>query len=209
MKSARSVVTEVDNKLSGISKRYVVGLTVVRGQVEILGRMEGHRSWHTDHRSGTAGKLFQNGWFLAGTRGSSDTAENISYTINLVKVGEVSIRETAIPSSSLYDSLAVGDSIACILSSDKSRMFAVNNFSNGTNLAWQPNWGGLATGRLLFGVVSGIGALCLVRSFSSASGFILSLAAVAVGVVGFRIAYLALRRSQEIWLQALGMIAKP
>ena len=199
-----NTLNSANGKLNDISKRFVLGLSVVRGTVEAIGRLEKNRSWHTDYRSGTAGKFFNSGFFLAGTRGSSDRQEIINHSINLLKIGPTTTSNVMVGSSAIYDAMKQGNKVACIFDVNKSQLFYMNNFTTGTSLGFQPNWSRLNMYKWLCAI---IGGFCLYFSLSSFS--ILGIAFGVLCIAGFQIFNLALKRSIEIWGIALQQIQRP
>lgn len=196
-----SQLDTVNSKLNGFSKRFVVGLTIVHGEVERLGRLEQSRSWHTDSRSVGGGKLFNSGFFLGGSRGSSDTQETILHSINLVKIGPTTATDVIIGSSAIYDALEERARVACIFSYDKRLLYVVQNKSNGIQIGMQPHWGHLSMYKWISWIVGGFFLYSAVTSFS-----IISLAIGLAGLALGRVFQLALKRSQEIWGMALNQI---
>jgi len=188
----------LNGSLSNFARRFVVGLTIVRGNVEVLGRLERSRSWHTDNRSRTLGKYWQNGVFVAGNRGSSDTQEIISHHINLLKIDRINMPDVIVFTSAIYDALKPQDRVACIFSHDKSTLHYVNNFSNGVAVGYQPNWNTLNNYKWIC-LVAG-----MLLGYFSVSGFsLIGIVLSAVALTSAWVFHLALMRSKEIWEIAL------
>jgi hypothetical protein len=205
-----NLMADVDKKLESFSKARVLRLTVLRGSLDRLGRLEESRSWHTDYRSGTLGKFNQSGWFGAGTRGSSDRQEIVQHTINLIQIGPNLLADVNIFSTAVYDTMREGVNVACIFSGDKKICYYVSNFTDGISFGIQPNWGRLNMTKWICAIIGGIAIATSLKSLLSLNaGGLIGLGIGAVGMLGFRVYDLALKRSQEIWIQALQLVSTP
>ena len=203
-------LADLDKKLESFSKARVHRLTVLRGSLDRLGRLEKSRSWHTDYRSGTLGKMNRSGWFAAGTRGSSDRQEIIQHSINLLQIGPNFLTDVNVFSTAVFDTMREGVSVACIFSGDKKSCYYVNNFTDGISFGIQPDWSNLALKKWIWGVVGVVSLAITLSSIASlSSGTIFGLALGACGLLLFRAYDLSLKRSQEIWIQALNLVSTP
>lgn len=181
------------------ARNFTLGLVIARGNVEVRGRLERTSSWHTDHRSGTLGKVFQNGFFVAGNRGSSDSRQTHHFTTNLVKIGNTTAANVEIPSSALFDAIPENSKVACVFTGDLRQLLAVKNFSNGIELAFPPNLQFQFIAMLVFGGIAGVTALTI---FSGGIGPV-SLIFLTIGLLGFRVFQVALAKSRENYQRAL------
>ncbi len=203
-------LTDIDKKLEAFSKSQVHGLAVLRGNLDRLGRLEKSKSWHTDYRSGTVGKINNSGWFGAGTRGSSDRQEIIQHKINLLQIGPNFLTDVNIFSTAVFDTMREGVSVACIFSGDKQTCYYVSNFTDGISFGVQPDWSRLAMKKWVSGVIGGIALATSIGSIASFSaGIFIGIGIGALGLLGFRAFDVALKRSQEIWLQAIQLVSTP
>lgn len=197
---------QIDTKLTEFSKRWVVGLTVVKGIVNVKGRLETHKSWDTTRNNYTLGKFGRSGWFGAYNTGRSHTDEIKMHKLNLLKIEQSQFVELIVPSTALADSLKEKQRVACIFSADRSRLYYVANHDTGIALGFIPNWNGLQIGTF---IGYGIASIAIFSAFSSPQSFVIALfVALGFGAIG-RIAQLALKRSKEVWTQALGMVQTP
>jgi len=212
MKGCRvsNIVLEVDKKLEAFSKSRVHRLTVLRGSLDRLGRLEKSRSWHTDYRSGTLGKVNSSGWFGAGTRGSSDRQEIVQHTINLMQIGPNFLTDVNIFSTAVFDTMREGVNVACVFSGDKQICYYVSNFTDGISFGVQPDWSRLALSKWISGAVGVIAIMVSFGSIASLSvGTLFGFGIGALGLLGSRGYHLALKRSHEIWQQAIKMVSTP
>lgn len=203
-------LAEIDKKLEAFSKSRVHRLTVLRGSLDRLGRLEKSRSWHTDYRSGTLGKVNDSGWFGAGTRGSSDRQEIIQHTINLMQIGPNFLTDVNIFSTAVFDTMREGVNVACIFSGDKQVCYYVSNFTDGISFGVQPDWSRLAMSKWIAGA---IGVIAIMTSFGSITSLSVgTLIGLGIGVLALLAARgydLALKRSHEIWQQAIQLVSTP
>jgi hypothetical protein len=199
-----------NTKLSEFSKSRVHRLTVLRGTLDKLGHLEKSRSWHTDYRSGTYGKVNQSGWFWAGNRGSSDRQEIIRHSINFMQIGPNFLAEVNVFSTAVYETMREGVKVACIFSGDKRTCYYVSNFSDGIAFGVQPDWSGLVLKKWISAIIGGISFAISISSIRTISlGTFVCLGIGLGGLILFRVYDLALKRSQEIWQHALQLVSKP
>lgn len=205
-----NIGSEIDKKLEAFAKSRVHRLTVLRGSLDRLGRLEKSRSWHTDYRSGTLGKINNSGWFGAGTRGSSDRQEIIQHTINLMQIGPNFLTDVNIFSTAVFDTMREGVNVACIFSGDKKICYYVSNFTDGISFGVQPDWTRLAISKWISG---GVGVIAITVSTGSIASFSIgTFFAFGIGALGLLAArgyHLALKRSYEIWQQAIQLVSTP
>ena len=205
-----NLLADIDKKLEAFSKSRVHRLTVLRGSLDRLGRLEKSRSWHTDYRSGTLGKVNQSGWFGAGTRGSSDRQEIIQHTINLMQIGPNFLTDVNIFSTAVFDTMREGVNVACIFSGDKQVCYYVSNFTDSISFGVQPDWRRLNMTKWICGFVGGVAITTSIGSVLSLNaGGLFGLGIGVIGLLGFRAYDLALKRSQEIWIQAIQLVSTP
>jgi hypothetical protein len=203
---------DLDKNLTGYSKRFVVGLTVVRGTVDRLGTLEQTSTYATESQRNTFGKQWDSGFFAAHSRGRSITNEIVTKTISLLKIDTSVMTDLLIPGTGVYETLTQGSRVGCILSADKRRLYLVVNHSEQISFGVQPDWSGLNTAKFLFFGLAGIATWMSVSSLLSGrltSGTLIGFAVAAGGLAAGRIAHLALLRSQEIWQRALEMVGQP
>jgi hypothetical protein len=197
---------KLDTQLRNYAKRWVVALTVVKGTVNLKGRLETHKSWDTTKNNYTLGKFGASGWFGAYTRGNSHTDEVKLHKLNLLKIADSQFLELIVPSTALADSLKENQRVACIFSADRSRLYYVVNHDTQISVGFLPNWGGLHLGMIICYGIAGISFFTMFSSPQSAFfGFLIGGSLTLMG----RIAQLALFRSKEIWAQALTLVQTP
>lgn len=199
-------LNQIDTKLLGYSKRWVVGLTVVKGLVAHKGRLEVHKSWDTTRNNYTLGKLGRSGWFGAYNTGRSHTDEVKIHKLNLLKIAESQFLELIVPSTALADALQMGQRVACIFSADRSRLYYVVNHDTTISVGFIPNWSGLQIASFAAYAIS---VISLFSAFSSAQAFFFGISVSLLSAAIGRIAQLALKRSREVWTQALGLVQTP
>ena len=199
-------LTQIDSKLISYSKRWVVGLTVVKGLVSHKGRLEVHKSWDTTRNNYTLGKLGRSGWFGAYNTGRSHTDEIKIHKLNLLKIAESQFLELIVPSTALADALQLGNRVACIFSVDRSRLYYVVNHDTGISVGFVPSWAGLQISTIIF---YGIASISAFSAFSSPQSFVIGISIALLCAAIGRIAQLALKRSREVWVQALSLVQTP
>jgi hypothetical protein len=203
---------DLDKNLTDYSKRFVVGLTIVRGTVERLGTLEQTSTYATESRRNTFGKQWDSGFFAAHSRGRSITNEIVTKTISLLKIDTSVMTDLLIPGTGVYETLTQGSRVGCILSADKRQLYLVVNHSEQISFGVQPDWSGLNTARMLCFGVAGVASWMSVSALLSgklSSGNLIGVAIAVAGLTAGRIAHLALIRSQEIWQKALELVGKP
>jgi len=204
--------TDLDKNLMDYSKRYVVGLTIVRGSVERLGTLEQTSTYATESQRNTFGKQWDSGFFAAHSRGRSVTNEIVTKTISLLKIDTSVMTDLLIPGTGVYETLTQGSRVGCILSADKRQLYLVVNHSEQISFGVRPDWSGLNTARMLFFGVAGIASWMSVSSLLSGrftTGSLIGAAIAVAGVAAGRVAHLALLRSQEVWQKALELVGQP
>lgn len=123
------------------------------------------------------------------------------HSINLLKIGSVTMTDVTVGSSAIYDAIETNSDVACIFSYDKRILYVVNNFSNQMNFGMEPNWGHLSLYMWISLILGGI--------FSYSGVTSLSLISTLIGVAGLgmaRVFQLALKRSREIWQIAVTQV---
>jgi len=205
-------LADFDNGLQGFSKRFVIGLTVIRGTVNKLGTLEQTSRYETDSRRNTFGKQWDSGFFAAHSRGRSVTNEIVNKTISLLKIGDSVMTDLMIPGTGVYETLSPGSNVGCILSADKGQLYIVVNHTEQISFGVQPDWSGLSMARFIFYAIAGVASWASIGQLMSGNlsvGILLGLGVAAAGGAAARVAHLALVRSREVWQKALALVGQP
>jgi len=197
-----------DGQLAPFAERFVAHFAVARGVIAQRGTLERSRQWHTNSRRGTLGKSFGGGFFGAYSLGSADTTEQITHTISLLQVGPNTLTDVQVPSAAYHQIATQGSKIGMVLSLDRRRMYFVANHSTGASAGQLPSWGlagVLKVGGWIVAVLFGLIGLGSLGSVGGAAFIALAIASVAAARVGS----IAVRRSREVFDQAVQLAITP